>query len=182
MADGIFKLVAPVMIFFAGGIYLGRILHGTSGIKPVLRELVLLFAVLAVFAAIAFLSGEKGNILKLLAKMACAVIGIALISYFAWWLPEGRPRGVLSYLGKNSMAIYLLHIPPMALAMYFLSSHGIKTLLPHAAIEISLGVIVPLLLIRFAGRRLRSLYYWHGSTSSGSRDDRQAQEIVKKPP
>lgn len=82
--------------------------------------------------------------------------GIVLTIWVAQKL-EGV-SGILSYLGRNVIAIYVMHILATAGTRIILRMVGVEVPIIHLAIGTAAGVIVPLLILKLL-QRLRLARY-----------------------
>lgn len=162
MPHNIVRQIAESLVYFVVGIHLSRAMgltgsagSSTSGILAGLGTLFLLGSVL-------YFCGFAPDAPRTVQALAFAAIGIGFTSVFAATIPGTSAIGShLTYLGRISMAIYIFHIPPMALAKFFMDSHGITDLLPHLLIECFLGIAIPILIYRYVEPRVPRLYQWH---------------------
>jgi fucose 4-O-acetylase-like acetyltransferase len=164
MPHSIVRQIAESFIYFVVGIHLSRALalssqsNSAPGIVAGLGPLFILGNVLSY-------CGLAPDAPRTIQVLAFAAIGIGFTSIVAATIPGTSAIGSrLTYLGRISMAIYIFHIPPMAIAKFLMDSHGITDLLPHLLLECSLGIAIPTLIYRYVEPRVPRLYQWHKSS------------------
>lgn len=87
---------------------------------------------------------NMGLVLNSILETITAVIGIAMIINIL----SKFNSGWLAYIGKNSMAIYLMHIMATAGVRIFMMKLGINSIVLHLIFGTLLGVIAPLIALK----------------------------------
>lgn len=165
----IVRQIAESLIYFVAGIHLSRAMGVAGSSGPSTSGIAAGLGALFLFGSVLNFVGLAPDAPRIVQVLGFASIGIAFTSVVSALIPGESPVGrSLTYLGRISMAIYIFHIPPMALAKFIMDSQGITGLLPHVLVECTLGLVVPILIHRYVEPRFPRLYQWRRSGPSMS--------------
>ena len=175
MPHNIARQLAETFIYFVAGAHFSRVIGLTkTPLGDPRADIAVALGTLFILGNVLYFSGLAPDAPRLIQSLGFSTIGIACTTVIAFALRDrSAASACLAYLGRLSMAIYIFHIPPMAIVKYLLDSHDIHGLLPHALIECSIGLAVPVLIARYVEPRLPNLYRWHAGAS------RQRHEQLK---
>ncbi|MDR6583820.1 acyltransferase family protein [Herbaspirillum frisingense] len=158
------------LIFFTAGVYLGRV-HLWSSDNTVIKELAWIAGAFFILFNFGILTKFSGEIARATKSLTLAAIGITLSCLAAGSIRSDSKVGIaLSYCGRNSMAIFLFHIPPMAITKFLLDVNGVKDAIPHLSAEISVGITFPILMIRYVLPGAPLLHRWPPSAIKRPKD------------
>ncbi|MBR2555310.1 MAG: acyltransferase [Aeriscardovia sp.] len=150
------KRVLCYAFFFFAGIVLARMKEKVLSLKAqkILLMVLLFFIVLSIVLCVVFWTPARFLNDRFLVNWIIAIsfsLGFYVLFQKVRWLGESK---LLSYLGKHSLEIYLMHTFILSAVRYLLMKIGISAPVIHLIMGLLCGVLIPLL-ISFVLRKIR---------------------------